>query len=142
MKAFIATAVLALLPALSHAQYSEPQHQDTTKCSEWCSPYWSSMPKLEYVYWAAEAADCSTTLDIKNHSNLIETNPVLGQHPSNGKIYSYCVGTMLLHSAITYALIDGDVPKPLVNAWEWASIAVEAGFAAHNYSLGLRFKFK
>lgn len=120
---------------------------DDSECTQWCKPYWKSIPKLEYAYFAAEAADCSTTLDIKNQRNadgtwrLEEKNPLLGTHPSDGKIIGYCVGTALLHSAITYEMVDQGVPRSVVNVWEWISIGVETGFAAHNYSLGLRFKF-
>ena len=122
-----------LLPGLALA--------DDTECTQWCHPYWKSMPKLEYAYFAAEAADCSTTLDIKNHKNLQEENPILGPHPSDGKIIGACTASMLIHSAITYELVDQGVPQAIIKTWEWISIGVEAGFAAHNYSLGLRFKF-
>jgi hypothetical protein len=101
----------------------------------------TSTPKLEWVYQAAAAADMLTTLDIKNHPNLVEENPILGQHPSDAKVIGYFAATGLLHWAVTRELVNGNMPRPLINAFECVSIGVEAGFAAHNYSIGLRMKF-
>jgi hypothetical protein len=101
----------------------------------------STQPALEFVFDAALAADMLTTADIKNHPPLVETNPILGQHPSDGKIAAYGAGVALLHAAITYEMVSNDVPKPLVTAWELIGIAVEAGYTARNYRLGLRVKF-
>lgn len=142
LKALFAVAALMAMSTV-HAQEAPRQDVYTgADCGrQWCTPYWKSMPKLEYVYWAAEAADCSTTLDIKNHKNLQEENPILGHHPSDGMIIGACVSTALIHSAITYVLIDDGVPPKVVKIWEYVSIGVESAFAAHNYSLGLRFKF-
>jgi hypothetical protein len=100
-----------------------------------------SQPVEEFVFDASLAADMLTTADIKNHPNLIETNPILGQHPSDAKIAVYAASAALLHAAVTYELVSQDVPKPVIRAWEYLSIGVEAGFVAHNYSIGLRMKF-
>jgi len=115
---------------------------DDPACStQWCSPYWKSMPKLEYVFFAAEAADMLTTLDIKNHPELRETNPILGSHPSDARIITYGSVTALIHSSITYVMVDSGVNPKVIKAWEYVSIGAETGFALHNYKLGLRFKF-
>ena len=133
--------LLAAIIGLVIATVAFADDHNNPECTQWCHPYWGSMPKLEYVYFAAEAADCSTTLDIKNHPGFIEENPLLGYNPSDGKIIGYCAGAALIHSAITYELVDQGVPRAIVNVWEYVSIGVESGFAIHNYSLGLRFKF-
>lgn len=110
-------------------------------CQQWCKPYWASMPKEEYVFFVAEAADMLTTLDIKNHPELEEQNPFLGKHPSDAKIIGLCLFTALAHSTVTYILVDGDAPKGVVKAWEYLTIAIESGAAYHNYRMGLRFTF-
>ncbi len=146
MKAVILAGLL-----MSGAAFAEPSidqldppraPMDDPACStQWCSPYWKSMPKLEYVFFAAEAADTLTTLDIKNHPNLHETNFILGSHPSDAMIIGYGGVTALIHSSITYVMIDSGVDPKVIKAWEYISIGVEGAFAAHNYHLGLRFKF-
>ncbi len=99
-----------------------------------------STPALEWAYQGAAVADMLTTLDIKNHPTLMETNPLLGEHPSNGKVFAYFAGTGVLHWAITRELVNGNMQRPLINTWEALTIGLEVGCAAHNYSIGLRFK--
>lgn len=105
------------------------------------APFFPSMPKLEYAFDAALAADMLTTADIHNHPPLVETNPLLGTHPSAAKIAAYGAGAAIFHALITYELVSQDVPKPIVTAWEVLSIGVELGYTGHNLKLGCRFKF-
>jgi hypothetical protein len=127
-------ALLALLFLLCHQAKAE-------ESDEHYGNFFTTQPVLEYVFVAANLADMSTTIDIKNHPGLQETNAILGAHPGSGKIYEYFAATTAIHAAITYELVSQNVPKPLVNAWECVSIAYEAGTVGHNLSFGLRFKF-
>lgn len=111
------------------------------KADEHYGNFVTTQPALEFVFDAALTADMLTTAQIHNHPPLIETNPILGQHPSTGKIALYGLGVATLHAAITYEMISQDVPKPIITAWELLSIGVEVGYTAHNYSLGVRMKF-
>lgn len=104
-------------------------------------PFFPSMPKLEYAFDAALMADMLTTADIHNHPPLIETNPILGQHPSAGKIAAYGAGVAVFHALITYELVSQGVPSPIVTAWEAVSIGVELGYTGHNLSLGCKLRF-
>jgi hypothetical protein len=101
----------------------------------------TTQPVEEFVFDAALAADMLTTADIKNHPNLIETNPILGQHPSDAKIAMYGASAALLHAAVTYELVSQDVPKPVIRVWEYLSIGVEVGYVTHNYKIGLKMRF-
>lgn len=139
MKTIFAALALFLFAPLAFSQ--EAVTTEAKPCQQWCKPYWKSMPKEEYVYFGAAALDMFTTLDIKHHPNLEESNFVLGKHPSDAKIVGWFVLTDLLHSAITYELVDNDVPRPIVKTWEYLTIGVELGYAVHNYRLGLRFSF-
>jgi hypothetical protein len=93
---------------------------------------------LEIAYDVAATADMLTTLDIKKHPALMETNPIMGQHPSDAKVLTYFAATDILHAMVTHELVQGNAPSVLIKAWEYVSIGVETGFAAHNYSIGLR----
>lgn len=131
---FIIVVLLAKCAMAQAADEDAPQPRKPTPVTEW-------------IFDAAETADMLTTLDIKNQKNvngtwrLQEDNPILGPHPSQGRIIAICVATGALHYAITRELVNEDVPKPIINAWEYISIGVETAAAAHNYSIGLRFKF-
>lgn len=95
---------------------------------------------LELTFDAAEAADMMTTLDIKNHPNLQEENPILGHHPSQAGIIGWSGVAAGTHAMITKIMVDHGMNPKFVKVWEYVSIATEGGFAAHNYSIGLRFK--
>jgi hypothetical protein len=131
-------AAFALL-AFSSAALAQETETTEAKCTQWCKPFWKSLPKEEYVYFAAAGLDMLTTLDIKHHPGKIEeTNFILGKHPSDAKVVGYFIATDLLHAAVTYELVDGGAPKGLIKAWEYITIGVETGYAVHNYRLGLR----
>jgi hypothetical protein len=112
----------------------------TARADENYGNFFSTQPKLEWVFDAALAADMLTTNDIKG-SGLVETNPILGQHPSTGKIVAYGGAVAALHAAVTYEMVSQGVPHAIITGWEAVSIGVETGYVVHNYSLGLRFKF-
>ena len=150
MKLFIAVMLLAIAGAANASpsidDIDPPKSKvapiDNPNCnSQWCSPFWKSMPKEEYFFYAAEAADMMTTLDIKNHPNLQEENPILGHHPSDAMVISMCSVAALIHSSITYVMVDNGVNPKVIKAWEYVSIGVESGFAVHNLRLGLRFTY-
>lgn len=101
----------------------------------------STQPALEFVFDAALTADMLTTAQIKNHPPLVETNPILGEHPSTGKIAAYGLGVATLHAAITYEMVSQGVPRAIINTWEVLSIGIETGYVIHNYKLGVRIKF-
>jgi hypothetical protein len=98
-------------------------------------------PALEWVYQASAAADMLTTLDIKNHPNLQESNPIMGPHPSDGRVLAYFAGYDLLHYGITRILVDVNAPRALVTGWELFTIGYETDLVVHNYRFGLRFAF-
>lgn len=98
-------------------------------------------PITEWVYQGAAFADMLTTLDIKNHPNLVETNPLLGQHPSDARVLGYFAATGTLHYLFTRELVRENVPAPIVQTWEALGISLEVGMVAHNYSIGLRIGF-
>ena len=77
------------------------------------------------------AADWSQTRDLARHPNIVETCPVLGQHPDAGRINRY----FIFYEATVVGL-----------SYEWqpaigVSAAIEAGVVAHNASIGLRVRF-
>lgn len=100
----------------------------------------AGLPKTEWVFDAALAADMMTTLDIRHHPGYYEQNPILGQHPSDAKVIGYVALSAALHAFITNEMVTEHVPMPIIQTWEAGSIAIEVGCAAHNYHIGLRFR--
>jgi hypothetical protein len=98
-------------------------------------------PVLEWAYQGAALADMLTTLDIKNHPGIHETNPLMGPHPSDDRVLGYFAAYDLLHYGITRILVDLNAPRSLVTVWELGTIGYETDLVVHNYRLGLRFAF-
>jgi hypothetical protein len=147
----VALAMFALLAAFlcSHAKADDTNPNAPTPVTEW-------------VYQGAAFADMLTTLDIKNHpahcspamsniygtgqpsvcsGGLVEENPLIGQHPSDGKVLGYFAATGVLHYLVTRELVRENVPAPIVQTWEALGIGLEVGMVAHNYQIGLRARF-
>ncbi len=101
---------------------------------------WQPLPPEEYAFQAVNLADMSLTLDIKNHRDMQEANPMLGHHPSDGAIFGYKLGAGALHAAVTELLLHG-ASKRMVRIWEWTSIGVEGAAIGSNLSLGLHYQF-
>jgi hypothetical protein len=99
-------------------------------------------PVTEWVYQGTSFVDMLTTIDIAKHPDqYYEFNPILGRHPTVGKVVGYFATTHTLHYLITRAMVDHNTPAPVVQAWEALGIGLEVGLVAHNYSVGLRARF-
>lgn len=92
--------------------------------------------KRELLVYSTLLLDAAQTLDIKNHPDLYETNPLLGRHPSDTKIVAYFIGAGFAHNAITKKL-----PTEYRAAWQYGWAALEIGTIIRNRKLNLRFNF-
>lgn len=92
--------------------------------------------KREYLVYTTLLLDAAQTLDIKNHPDLYETNPLLGRHPSDVKIVAYFIGAGFAHNAITKKL-----PTEYRAAWQYGWAALEIATIIRNRQLNLRFNF-
>ena len=102
---------------------------------------WQPLPASEYVFQVANLADMSTSLDIKNHRDLYEANPLLGRHPSDGTIIGVKLGAGALHALITELLLQRGASATTIKLWEYVTIGGEGAVVGHNLSLGLHFAF-
>ncbi len=109
---------LVALPAMAHDPWTT---QDTI---------------LEGLFLAQLAVDRAQTLDLKNHPDKYETNPMLGNRPTDRRINRHFLMVALLHPAISYAL-----PKNARTGFQFVSVTVEAYAIGNNFSIGLRAKF-
>ena len=102
------------------------------------SDLWSDADvKREAVYLAVDTVDWLQTRNIARDPNKwYETNSVLGEHPSVGKVNMYFATMMLVHIGIVDAL-----PSEYRPVFQYTTIMVELNYVAHNYSLGISMKF-
>jgi hypothetical protein len=65
-----------------------------------------------------------------------ETNVLLGQNPSTGRVDAYFAASILGHTAVAYLL-----PQPYRRIWQSLFFVVEAHFVIRNDSIGLKVDF-
>ena len=90
----------------------------------------------EAAYMAVTVVDLGQTMDIKNHPELKEMNPILGEHPSDGRIKTHFAVSSLIHVLMVHYL-----PASWRPAFQYLGIGWEAALAGNNYRLGLRTDF-
>lgn len=98
------------------------------------SGHWSRADTYrEMAFVGVMALDWSTTLTIADHpGNWREINPILGEHPSRGKVNTYFASAIAGHAIIAYLL----PPKYRV-WWQYGWIGLEAGVDAKNLTTGI-----
>lgn len=72
----------------------------------------------------------------KNPGEFHETNHILGEHPSIGKVNNY----FMIASALTYVFIDA-LPSEYRSYVLAAGIVVQAGVVAGNFNLGIKARW-
>ena len=100
--------------------------------------------KIDRVFQAtsilAIAADWNQTRQIAKNPKLYYENGVaevvLGRHPSLSRVNWYFAGSMILNTAIAYAL-----PNPYRRMFQIGSIVYEAYWINNNYGIGIRINF-
>ena len=123
MKKLILALMLVLNSQASNAEFSD----------------WSQEDKVLGIAAAAvTAVDMLQTLDIKRHraEGIRETNPILGDHPSDAKVLGYFAS-----AAIAGYLIMDNTPPRWRKWFATGVILVEADVVNKNYRLGLRVGF-
>lgn len=121
-------AAIALVLGLGGAQ---PAH-----AGEWFTPYRTQDTVRQAIYTGLLVVDYGQTLDIKNHPELEEKNPLLGPHPTDSEITRHFVVGALLHAGVTWA-----IPRDWRPYWQYITIGVEAGYVANNFRIGLSLDY-
>ena len=80
--------------------------------------------------------DYRQTLDIKNHDNMYEINPILGKHPSDLKITIYFLICSILFVAVS--LYAHNLYNISLIIWLSIWAAMEIWAVQNNISIGLK----
>ena len=87
----------------------------------------------EAAYLALVVVDWHQTREGQTKPNMVETNPVLGAHPSNSKVNAWFIGSNVVQFLIADAL-----PTDLRNCWLAAGIAFEVSVVKNNKSIAIK----
>lgn len=106
-------------------------------CSGCAHDPWSK-PDIarEALYIGVSVVDMGQTLDIKNHPELRETNPLLGDHPSDGRIKTFFVTTRVLHIMAVHWM-----PAEWRATFQGIGIGYQFATVVSNNRLGLSVNF-
>lgn len=89
------------------------------------------------------ALDHQQTLTIaRNPQEWYELNPLLGKHPSVGKVNNLFLLSAIAHPIVSYLLPTDKCLGPICDwrsAFQWTSIVIEGGAVVHNISVGINF---
>jgi hypothetical protein len=92
----------------------------------------------ETTYQVLAAVDAMQTLRTADTpGRLHEDNPLLGPHPSPGKVAVYFAVGAVAHYGITSLLVEHDAPPWLVRAWELSGITMEIACVGNNLGDGI-----
>ena len=99
---------------------------------------WSKEDTIREITWQVlHVMDWGQTLDIARQPHKYqELNPVLGKHPSVGKVNTYMALSAVAHLGISLAL-----PKEYRKWFQYVTIGMTGSLVIHNHSIGLRIKF-
>ena len=100
----------------------------------------------EVAWQVIHVVDWGQTLDIAaNPDRYHEINPIIGRHPSRGRVNLYMGASAILHPVVTWLLpekaeVFGFEFNP---RWVWlgGTIATSGACVINNNSIGLRFGF-
>lgn len=99
---------------------------------------WTQTDTSREVIWLGlHIIDWGQTLDAaRNPQQYKEINPVIGTHPSVGKVNIYMGAWVTAHPVISYIL-----PPKWRLYWQWIGIIVKTGCVINNNAIGLQVRF-
>ena len=96
----------------------------------------------ETVYQSLHLADTLQTLQIARHpeSYWEAVNPIMGHHPTQGRVLEVMASEAVLHALVTQALVD----RPLwaQRSWQALSIGWSAANVNRNARIGLTLSLR
>lgn len=122
MKEFLLALILLASSNVAFAEHDEWTADDT---------------KRQAVYLVLHTIDWGQTRNIANNpKQYYEINPVIGEHPTTGRVNGYFLATALLHTGIAYVL-----PADWRKSFQYVTIVIEAGVTNRNRNLGVKIDF-
>lgn len=103
-----------------------------------CYANWNKSDTIREVVWQGiHVIDWGQTLEVARHPEKYhELNPILGRHPSVGRVNVYMGLSAVGHIVISYIL-----PEKARSYWQYVSIGVSGACVVNNFNIGLGIKF-
>lgn len=88
------------------------------------------------AYLSLHYADWRQTIQLAEHPDYHELNPIIGKHPSRQRVDNYFAATAVAHTAVSVML-----PPRWRSRWQYFTIATQGLVVHHNYQIGWRVDF-
>lgn len=99
---------------------------------------WEEQDRYMFGAWATTVAmDTMQTLDIRNHANLRELNPLMPSRPTHKAVALHTGSSLLLG----YWFVDQVIPPGYRTTVLGTMIGIELVIIQHNRSIGLHFAY-
>lgn len=98
---------------------------------DWMQTRKIAMEKTSTTY--TEHSNGSSSLVYNGRPKWNENNPLLGKHPSIGRVNAYFLGSMIGNTAIAYFL-----PSGWRESWQYLTIGWEGAFITINFNHGIK----
>lgn len=107
-------------------------------CASTFAEKWSTGDTIrEVTYGTLHVVDWGQTRYIAKHPDKYEErNPLIGRHPSTGRVDIYMGSTLLLHP-----VISGYLKPEYRRWWQYITIGIEGGAVVNNASIGVKIGF-
>ena len=124
MKKVLVLLLLVLLPLMLRGE-------------EWFTSFNQEEVVAEAAFVGLALLDWNQTLQIAKHpKEYKETNAIIGEHPSVGRVNLLMPTGIALHALVTYAL-----PRKYRSFWQYVWIGEEAACVYQNWRMGLAVRF-
>ena len=111
--------VMLLIPTIAHAE-------------------WNGADSAREVVWQGlHVIDWGQTLEIaRQPEDYWEVNPIMGRHPSVGRVNLYMGVSAVVHGVVSWVL-----PDEVRKWWQYVSIGVSGACVARNFNIGLGVRY-
>lgn len=96
----------------------------------------------EIVWQAVNAVDALQTYEIGRDPCYYEAGTVtaalIGEHPGEGAVAAWALGTAWLHAVVTTWLVDQDAEPWLLRTWQAISLYDVGSAVYNNHQIGIR----
>jgi hypothetical protein len=122
---YILVLLILLIPVLANAEYKFAE--------DWT---WQDTARQAGVV-SLLVVDMGQTLYIAGHPDeWRDINPILGEHPDEGKVWGYFISCAVVHTLVSLAL-----PPKSRAIWQYSTIAVEGLVVGRNYGIGIGMEY-
>lgn len=129
-----AKALVTVLSVLILGSLCGTAHPADSQDGKWFTHYRTQDAVLEAAWVGLHLVDMAQTHDIVNHpTRFHENNPILGSHPTHGRVNTFFLASAAIHGLAVWAM-----PREYRPWFQGFSIVVKGVIVGSNHHIGLQ----